>query len=1028
MNSVNYKCYDIFMLRTPSLPLDIYLDLDKKYNYNLEQLIENYNLYDFLEENFLITSKNIYHSFKKYTINKECGKAKKIRNYNQSMLKYIIRATSRPTPFGGFSKVGLLEFDSNNKNKEIKICKDSQIKHIDIDNSWLHYVVNIFEKDINVLYQLNLKINSLCYRFGDRFKNPFCSNLAYSDTVKNNHIKYSFLIEYLKSELKVYKSFNELTISILGIYKSIDIDIVKDTIAKLIKSEYILSDLREGLLSKNPLKNLISRLDLLELDEEKITILEKLKEIDLLMISYNNYNDELDIIKNIYSLMESIHKSDTYLMLNTGVKFIHNKVNIEIKRDLEEFINIFKHLYVDKKYLSQNELLSENFQEKYGINIEIPFIEFIDSNGFDAARKFRLVNPNKERLVEREEKIKELIDKKVTLALLNNSEEVIIDENDLDENIMVHSNLNMPTSFDLNVFITKDNEGRYNYSIGPNVGSSEGGTMFQRFEEVFDKHIFKSYRKIYDIKEKLSNNTYITAEIKEINANGRIANILNKTNNYKYFINFGIPSNNSKNEVNIEDLSVGVDNSGLFYIKYKNEKKIKFVLDNMLNPNNTNDIAYILQDISGKYNGDLLHRVFSLSQINKFYIPRIKIGKFTVFPKTWILHSSDFSLESNSEFYLDFKKYLNMFSVDKYVYLKSYDNRLVVNLEKESCLKIIQSELKKNKVLEISEIEKDLFNGSVVTDEYSNKYVSECVFTFLKENLTNLENEGKGERLIAEDRRFNLFSDGWIYLKLYGIGDRTLDILNSIEYELRDNLDENLFFFIRYLDNIGDHLRIRFKFDDKQSSLKNVEKISEWLEKIQNRGMINKAIYDFYERETNRYGGLKLISKAEELFESDSEFVIELLNSFDITDRGELDKICLLGVISSLQILTNNLEELNILLEEFDNLEIRKEFHGQASKYVDFVEKIVNEDLNEFLKKERLLKKYLNRKNKLIEFRELIQSDIPKKSIDELRSVFLSISHMFCNRLYGNRSFEDRILSLSYLSINRILHEFKYRK
>ncbi|HBF4994281.1 TPA: thiopeptide-type bacteriocin biosynthesis protein [Clostridioides difficile] len=1021
-NFNTYRCHNIFMVRTPSLPINVYSELVEKYNNNVENLIKDYNLYQFFEENLLISSKALYNSFEKYTINKEEGKTKKIKKYNESLLKYMIRSSTRPTPFGGFSKVGLSKFTNN--NSDISISKDLVTKKISVDNSWLHFIVNLFENNIDTVSQLNLKINSLSYKYGNRFKNPFCSNLGSENISNRNNIKYSNLIQQIKDELNSFKSFKELRLSILSKYEGIDIKIVNDTIMKLIKSEFILTDLRIDLLSQDPLKKLIHRLESLELNIENKEILAKLKELDSLIFLYNNYNYDISNIKKIYSIMESIHKSNTYLMLNTGIKFNNNSIDINIKKDLEEFINIFKYLCVEKKDISNNESIEIEFQEKYGANIDIPFIDFIDPNGFNAIKKFRNRSNNK-LISKREEKIKALLEKKILLSYLNNHEEVIIEEKDIADEIK--SNTELPVSFDLNVFITRNKKNKYNYFIGPNVGSHEGGATYQRFEEVLDNDIFQEYMEIYNKKNKLTNDEYITAEIKEINSNGRITNIFNKTRNYKYYVNFGFPSNNNNGEIKLEDLSIGIDNNNLFYINYKNNKRIKFILDNMLNPDFINDVAYILNNITNKYTKSLLYRIFMFNNISRFFRPRIKVGKVIVSPKTWILYSDDFTIENRSVFLSELKDHISKFAINKHVYLKTGDNRLLINLDKDIYNDIILSSLKKHKVIEFSEIECDLIDGGIVVDEYNNKYVSEFVFTFIVENYKNVKKVSKSEKIINDNRCFNLFSDGWVYFKVYGVGDSDLDILNSIENELRPYLDTHLFFFIRYIDNLGNHLRVRFKFKDKKTSIVNIEKVSDWLKNIEDNKMINKVVFDVYERETNRYGGINLISKVEELFESDSEFVISLLNYHDTKSKEELDRIYLFGVLSILKTLTKNKEELHEILMEFDSLEYRKEFHKSNSKYIDFVDNILNENIEIFIQEEAVLKKYLSRKNKLIQLRDLINNEKSFNNIQNIKDILLSISHMFCNRLYGNTDYEKRILSLAYLSINGFINKIKYK-
>lgn len=91
------------MVRTSSLSSDIFLDLldCNNLSQDIHQFINNKDLGNYLEESFLVSSKSLYS-----TLNKTDLDDKK-RNYKYSLLKYITRASTRPTPYGMFASVAL---------------------------------------------------------------------------------------------------------------------------------------------------------------------------------------------------------------------------------------------------------------------------------------------------------------------------------------------------------------------------------------------------------------------------------------------------------------------------------------------------------------------------------------------------------------------------------------------------------------------------------------------------------------------------------------------------------------------------------------------------------------------------------------------------------------------------------------------------------------------------------------------------------------------------------------------------------
>lgn len=76
--------------------------------------------------------------------------------------------------------------------------------------------------------------------------------------------------------------------------------------------------------------------------------------------------------------------------------------------------------------------------------------------------------------------IRKVVDNKILSALMNNEEEVVLKKSDFINIIKEYPQSRYSKSFDINFFIAKL-EDNYNIVVGPNMGSSKAGSMFQRF-------------------------------------------------------------------------------------------------------------------------------------------------------------------------------------------------------------------------------------------------------------------------------------------------------------------------------------------------------------------------------------------------------------------------------------------------------------------------------------------------------------------------------------------------------------------
>ncbi|NFD85812.1 hypothetical protein FCV28_15350, partial [Clostridium botulinum] len=664
---MKFTCHDHFMIRTPALPFK-YLKAYKEQKEDIYEFIHSDQYLDnFFKKALLVSSKSIYSSY----INKPSDK-KKYENLKKSLLKYFIRSTTRSTPYGYFASVSMGSFLD-----ETRIIKEEQIIDIKVDNSWINSVINILESDISILQNLNLKINKLCYRSGDRFKNPYFTNYGKmgkgvsrkENFIQENNIRYTPLIEFIKDSTAEFTLYSDLEKKIVDKYPGVPKELVDKTINELCQNEYLLTNLRIPAYCNDALGYVINVLESINYREKYV---EQLKTIQSMVLEYKSHED-IKIIEKIYSLMGQIHKNKDYLAINTGNRMEEKFLCQKLKTKIENLADFLAEIPVEFDTLGKFRM---KFTEEYGTNVEVPMFKIIDSNDFNG---LSLINKENDIISEREERIKKVFDEKIFQSILNREDEVTFTKDDF-ENVTKYD-LEYWKTYDLTVMIMKQDKD-YKLYLGPAKSSSKAGAMFQRFADCFNQNDFKKYNEIYK-KQDFFSDEYLLVEVREMSISGQYNNVINNTKNYKYFLCFG-NCEEKLEEIDLKDIYIGMTNDEKLYLKSKKyNKKIKIICDNMLNPNLNNKIIQLLKYISESTECFPEARVHILGNNKYKYCPRINIEGIIVSPKKWFLDEEDLKSNNYEEFSEKLKKSKNIYGINDIVYQCINDNTFIIDMNKD---------------------------------------------------------------------------------------------------------------------------------------------------------------------------------------------------------------------------------------------------------------------------------------------------------------------------------------------------------
>lgn len=240
------------MLRTPLFSIETYKRHLNSNDINYNLLLKN----GIIKESIMTTTYNLYKSISKIDFEKN---NKKARNAKESILKYLIRMSTRSTPYGMLSGVALGEFTENNN---IKIKDPSyHKKDVKVDGQWLYQLVHHLESDYTYYKDSIVIWNQQNYIYNNRLYLDNNSSITKNKDNDALSVKYNTILMFIHEKSYENITYKELIHLISNEFNVENKEDVKLFIQELINKEILFSNLRPGLENKNPLDYIIKNLN-----------------------------------------------------------------------------------------------------------------------------------------------------------------------------------------------------------------------------------------------------------------------------------------------------------------------------------------------------------------------------------------------------------------------------------------------------------------------------------------------------------------------------------------------------------------------------------------------------------------------------------------------------------------------------------------------------------------------------------------------------------------------------------------------
>lgn len=1014
-----FEAAPFFMLRTPIFPFEVFETLLKEEEPG-PFLLSFYEKSPLLREAILAASPILYENLGRFAKLNEKAKEQAL----SSLLKYVLRMSTRATPFGLFAFVSLGHFGQVTKGK-IDLSKIEKKGRPDMD--WLLKILDqIFDRP-DWLSKLPFKTNPLIQYSMGRVILPYSRRKA--DKQEEVSIRGSSLVMQILFKGQEEVIFEELVDELLIEQPALEKDKVAQMIEKLCREDFLIPTIFPSLLSCSPFEDLVDNLKkILPHSEILTTLLETKQEID----QYNNqiFGQGEDILKNLITKMKEKGESATPLQIDS---YSPESVVLDanVGKEIGKIAELLWELSRVKTGIPHLREYHTRFLEKYGDFRLVPLTEVVDQiKGIGFPQSYSSGHSENE-TINNEERDNCLLEIWLQ-CLMEKKGEIHLSEEFINRFSSKDKKNFAPFSFDFFCELLADsdeeiNRGDYSLLVHPVTGAGDGGSTFGRFAPFFDKD--KSEKLAEFLKKEEANHPEIlfceTSFFPRASRSGNVAiNPLYRSR----VLDVGF-SKESKQSIQLSDIYVGATHEYLFLSLPKEKKELTVVALNALNPEIAPPVIRLLREIS-KDRFRFLSPFDWGNGMKLPYRPRVRYQKAILSLASWrVTHEliKAHPKEDLETVALRIKSWGDQWEIPRFIYLTYSDNKILLDRSKISHLKEIAQALKSNSKQGVLLTEHISAKGWIKSPQGHHRV--EIVIPFCRSEQPFPSPYLPPCSPIDPKIRFQVPGSEWVYLKLYLPNNESRFLLDAIAPFIETHYqDFEKWFFIRYQENLKPHIRLRFKIKQPEKIGHFLQKLKNWYEPFIHQGWIQDLQFSSYEREVERYGGIDVIDYYESVFNADSECALWMLSQLQtkkvkLPDFGYV-AISLVKILFDLEF--SLVEQIKLL----EKMELDKKnlegFREVKKEITPLLMSIVSNPSSEAIfpplahplqleKRKRALTTYYEKLKKL-------------GTAESIEKVVLSLLHMHCNRIMGINQVSESKAYLFALNGLKTIFEMKMSK
>jgi lantibiotic biosynthesis protein len=816
------------------------------------------------------------------------------------LLRYLIRMSTRPTPYGLFAGVGLAGWDHET---DLSILPGRPRTRTRPDMAWLLRFVFEAEGRREVRSHLRYLANPRAFfRAGRVFLPESAPTTDAGGPGPAVSIRATKTVTRALAFARTPVPHSRLVAALVETTGA-PVEKVEHLIDELWRQTLLLTDLRPPLTVASPaeyvancLRDIPSARDSLRQLEEALGAMAAWDAlpIDQAASAYRKLAIDPD--------EEDQPASKVFCQVDMALTLGGSRVCKRVAREAARAAELLLRLTPLSAGLPHLEAYKRAFEVRYGSDREVPLLEVLDPNfglgppsGFNAGG----AGGDPRRAATRQRTLYDLgiaafRERQLIVNLTKKHLEAL--------ETWTPTAATAPRSLDLSVFVMAASAvdvdaGRFQIVIGPNLGATAAGRNLGRFADLLGQEAAEALREVGRAEAALEPE-HLSAEVVYLPRRFRSGNVVVRPHSRSYEIALGTtPGYPADRVIPLDELVVGT-RDGRFYLRWTTlDADVVPYVGHMLNNMQAPDVCRFLDDLSR--DGHAQISSFDWGPASGLpFLPRVQIGRIVLCPAQWRVDArAREALAADatpSGFVAALREWRTSWMVPRYVYLSFGDNRLLLDLDSAAHAEELQAEIRR--LAEGSQLVlQEALPGphDAWAEGPGGHFITELVVPLALRpdgfSAADAKSRPRPGVVVACAERLRPPGSDWLFAKLYGPRAFENDLLTGPVLQLCQEAIASgaaeSWFFIRYADP-EPHLRLRFRGDPGRLLKDLVPHLSNWASGLLNDGLIVRLCFDTYEREVERFAGPAGVEAAEALFHTDSQAVIEILR---LSRSGLLD-------------------------------------------------------------------------------------------------------------------------------------------
>ncbi|MGW1374510.1 lantibiotic dehydratase [Streptomyces sp. NPDC002446] len=936
------------------------------------------------------------------------------RRLESSILRYLIRLSTRPTPFGLNAGVALGRWGPVT---DVRLADQPPDVHARIDMHALVHFVTALESRTEIREATTVIANPAVLHRAGRITLSGVEAVLGANGGENVTLRATGAVTRALALARTPTSYADLAADLLEAVPGATPDKVHDLLYRLWRHAFLLTDLRPPLTHLDPAGHVLDHLSRIPAAATAAA------DLGELLAAIQDWERQpagtgaaafpalADHARRVTGF-----ETATPLQVDTVLPLAACEVSRKVADEAVRAAELLLRLTPFPFGLPQISAYRRAFEVRYGTDRDVSVLELLDPvTGLGSPSLLPPVIPAK---AARADTLLRL----ATGALHNHLTSIDLNQDTIDRLALWEAAPErLPASLDLYAMVSAPSPaaidaGDFHLVVGPNVGAGAAGRNLGRFAGMLTGAV-PALGDIADAEQAVEAGR-ILAELVYLPEKTRSANVVVRPAIRDHEVGIRTSAEDGPARyIPLDQLAVRVTN-GRFALIWDDGtgglREVSVCSGHMLNHSRAPAVCQFLADVSRDGTAQLIG--FDWGPARDFpYLPRVTSGPVILHPAQWrIDHATAHEMAGQPDrFPAEFDAWRRQWRVPRYTYLTSSDtaadHRLLIDATAHSHTNEIRRALNRLGP-----------GGSVVLQEAvpglddawvsgpNGRHTVELVVSMTRNDPVprSVPPRKAGVRVARADRLRPPGSD-WTFVKLYGDRQEEESLLVGGIRELLRSLDHHCDrrVFLRYADP-EPHLRLRLR--GNPSVL--IPALSDWAGTLLADGHVSRFTFDVYDREIERYGGLIGMDVTEQLYSADSSAVLDLL-SLDHAGKSQLDRTSL--VLLTIDDLLTGLglseaERLRFYHRETPQRRLAgAEYRTRKAEFCDLLRRPPPRFIDDVLTQRRShLADVADRLADLNRHRQL------GKTLPELCHSYV---HLHCNRLLGtDRAAEDTALELLY--------------